>query len=100
MDANRSLSTLTIMLIGVIFFVLTAFLVSCSESSDSDDSDETDAKPDIWMDWDDFEAKFRDLQKATDQLAAAAGTGDRETIGKQFGATGKTCKSCHKAYKN
>ncbi len=67
---------------------------------DSDESDETDAKPDIWMDWEDFENKLGDLRKASVQLAATAASGDREAIGKQFGATGKTCKGCHKPYKN
>lgn len=67
---------------------------------DSDDSDETDAKPDIWMDWEDFQSKFNDLQKAADQLAAVAAKGDQEASKKQFGAAGKTCKACHKAYKN
>ena len=67
---------------------------------DSDDSDETDAKPDIWMDWEDFQAKFKDLQQAADQLAITAAKGDKEATSKQFGETGKTCKACHKAYKN
>ena len=67
---------------------------------DSDDSDETDAKPDIWMDWEDFQSKFNDLRQQSDQLAAVAAKGDPEASRKQFGATGKTCKACHKAYKN
>ena len=64
---------------------------------DSDDSEETDAKPDIWMDWEDFQSKYKDFQSAASQLAAASG---QEAMKKQFGATGKTCKACHKAYKN
>ena len=58
---------------------------------DSDDSDETAAKAEIWMDWDDFEQKLKDLSFSTlvtDRIAK-----------KQFGDAAKTCKACHKAYK-
>lgn len=66
---------------------------------DSDDSDETAAKAEVWMDWEDFEQKFKDLQQQAAELAKVAGKGDEAAIKQQFGNTGKTCKACHKAYK-
>ena len=66
---------------------------------DSDDSDETAAKAEIWMDWEDFQQKFKDLQQQAGALAKVAATGDVEAAKNQFGETGKTCKGCHKAYK-
>ena len=66
---------------------------------DSDDSDETAAKAEIWMDWDDFQQKFKDLQQQADALTKVAATGDEAATKNQFGETGKTCKACHKAYK-
>lgn len=66
---------------------------------DSDESDETAAKAEIWMDWEDFQQKFKDLQQQAAALAKVAGEGDEEAVKQQFGKTAKTCKSCHKAYK-
>ena len=66
---------------------------------DSDDSDETDAKAEIWMEWEDFQQKLKDLQQQADTLAKVAAAGDEEATKKQFGDTGKTCKACHKTYK-
>lgn len=66
---------------------------------DSDDSDETDAKAEIWMSWEDFEEKFKALQTEAGALDAVAAKGDKEAISQQFAKTGKTCKACHKEYK-
>jgi len=66
---------------------------------DSDDSDETAAKAEIWMDWEDFQQKLKDLQQQATALAKVAAAGDEAATKKQFGDTGKTCKACHKAYK-
>jgi len=66
---------------------------------DSDDSDETAAKAEVWMDWEDFQQKYKDLQQQAAELANVAGKGDQAAIKRQFGNTGKACKACHKAYK-
>lgn len=66
---------------------------------DSDDSDETAAKTEIWMDWEDFQQKLKDFRQQAGTLAKVAAAGDEEAIKKQFGETAKTCKACHKAYK-
>lgn len=66
---------------------------------DGSDKGTTRAKPDIWKNKADFEAKFADLQKAAAKLNAVAQTGDRKAISEQVGATGKTCKACHDDYK-
>lgn len=67
-----------------------------------EDSDEgkTKAKPEIWLNMDDFKSKLADFTKAAADLdkAAAAG-GDKGSVKKQFGALGKSCKSCHKEYR-
>ncbi|EED36309.1 cytochrome c, class II [Luminiphilus syltensis NOR5-1B] len=60
----------------------------------------TRAKPEIWENMDDFKEKLAELREQTALLAEAAGTGDREAIGAQLGATGKACKSCHDDYKS
>lgn len=66
---------------------------------DSDDSDETAAKAEIWMDWEDFQQKLKDLQQQAAALAKVAAAGDEAATKKQFGDAAKTCKACHKAYK-
>ncbi|MES9882059.1 MAG: cytochrome c [Sedimenticola sp.] len=67
---------------------------------DDSDSGETDALPDIWLDFEDFTAKYRDMQKAAKTLSKAAAGGDMEKIKPAFGALGKSCKACHKPYRN
>jgi cytochrome c556 len=65
------------------------------------DSDGTGskAKPEIWMKWDDFKKKMGDMERETAKLAEVAKGGDMAAVKKQFGETGKTCKSCHDDYK-
>ena len=65
------------------------------------DSDGTGskAKPEIWMKWDDFKKKMGDMERETAKLAEVAKGGDVAAVKKQFGETGKTCKSCHDDYK-
>jgi cytochrome c556 len=60
---------------------------------------ETDAKPEVWMDWEDFQSKFKDLQDQSAKLAELAATGGRGVVGEQFQATADTCKACHKKFK-
>ena len=59
----------------------------------------TKAKPDIWDNKADFEAKFEDLRNAASSLQQTAAAGDREAIVEQFKATGGACKACHDEYK-
>jgi cytochrome c556 len=66
------------------------------EDSEGEDSD---AKPDIWLDWEDFKGKMDDMVRESAALAKVAAGNDKAAIKAQFGKTGKTCKACHKAYK-
>jgi cytochrome c556 len=53
------------------------------------------AKPEIWANYSDFEAKAGDLMKA----AQAMDTSTVEGVGAGMGAVGGACGACHKAYK-
>lgn len=59
-----------------------------------------DAKPEIWKDWDDFKAKMTALEDESAKLAEVAKGDDMDQIKAQFGATGKSCKSCHDEYRH
>jgi len=63
------------------------------------DGQGSDAKPDIWLDWAKFEQGMETFTREATELAAVAAKGDRGAIKDQFGATAKTCKSCHDAFK-
>jgi len=67
-----------------------------------EDSDKgtTRAKPDIWSNKADFEAKFDDMVAAVGDLQRVAATGDESAMKKQLGDTGGTCKACHDEYKS
>ena len=54
---------------------------------------------DIWFKWDEFEEKMGAMRMAAEKLEAAAGGGDEAVMKAQFGETGKTCKGCHKAFR-
>lgn len=64
------------------------------------DQGETKAKPEIWKE----KAKFKDyadkMQAEMTKFAAAAKTGNLDSIKTAVGATGETCKTCHDAYRN
>jgi cytochrome c556 len=64
------------------------------------DSGDTDARPDIWLDFDDFKQKFVDLRAASRSLSEIAAGGDKAAMGKALGKTGKACKACHDKYKD
>jgi cytochrome c556 len=64
------------------------------------ESEESDALAEIWMDFDDFEAKYKDFSRAAQALSKAAQTGEKGSIGAALKETGKSCKACHKKYKN
>ena len=60
----------------------------------------TRAKPAIWENMDDFEAKLADLKDAAKALDDAAESGDRGAIAEAVKATGGACKACHDEYKS
>ncbi|MEW8029376.1 MAG: cytochrome c [Candidatus Thiodiazotropha sp.] len=64
------------------------------------ESEESDALPEIWMEFDDFEAKYRKLAETARSLSEAAPNGDKASLGKALEKTGKACKACHKKFKN
>jgi cytochrome c556 len=57
------------------------------------------AKPEIWKEWDKFKKDQADFQAAAGKLVEATKGGDAAAIQAAFGATGKTCKACHDAYR-
>lgn len=63
------------------------------------DKGNTKAKPEIWAE----QAKFKDLSDKlvaeTTKLAAAAKTGNIDTLKTAFGATAASCKACHDAFR-
>ncbi|MCU7923420.1 MAG: cytochrome c [Candidatus Thiodiazotropha sp. (ex Dulcina madagascariensis)] len=64
------------------------------------ESDESAALPEIWMEFDDFEGKYRDLRKRSKGLSEIAASGDKAKLGEALDKTGKACKACHKKFKN
>jgi cytochrome c556 len=64
------------------------------------DSGETDARPDIWLDFEDFKQKFEHLQATSRSLEEIAASGDKTAMGDALGKTGKACKACHDKYKD
>jgi cytochrome c556 len=64
------------------------------------DSGETKAKPEIWLDMDDFKAKLEKMQAEAAKLAEVAKSGDFNAAKAQLGETGKACKACHDKYRN
>ena len=64
------------------------------------DTGETKAKPEIWLDMDDFKAKLEKMQAEATKLAEVAKAGDLNTSKAQLGETGKACKACHDKYRN
>jgi cytochrome c556 len=64
------------------------------------ESDESDALAEIWMDFDDFKSKYRDMGSAAQTLSEVAQSGDQARMGAALKEAGKSCKACHKKYKN
>jgi cytochrome c556 len=58
----------------------------------------TRAKPEIWTNRADFDAKAKTYQDEVVKLQAAARTGDLEQIKAAFGSAGDSCKACHDKY--
>lgn len=58
----------------------------------------TRARPEIWANKPDFEAKAAAYAEAAAALAAAAESGDQAAFAAQHAATAATCKACHDLY--
>jgi cytochrome c556 len=61
---------------------------------------QTKAKPEIWLDMEDFKAKLEKMQAEAAKLAEVAKQGDPAASKAQLGETGKACKACHDKYRN
>ncbi len=66
----------------------------------SDEAEGSSARMDIWMQWEDFDAKLNDLRQAAQMLEITAKSGQLKEIVPKFSAVGKACKACHDAYKD
>ena len=62
------------------------------------DKGDTRAKPEIWTEQAKFKENADKLQAETAKLAAAAKTGNLDSVRTAFGSVGQTCKACHDAY--
>jgi cytochrome c556 len=60
----------------------------------------TDARPEIWTQRADFDAKLEDLVRETKALRETAKSGDEARIKEQFSRTSNACKSCHDKYRS
>lgn len=63
------------------------------------DFGETKAKEAVWSDWAKFEQAAGEAKQATADLAAKAAGGDRRQIANAWKAVGKSCKGCHKEFR-
>lgn len=62
------------------------------------DLGDTKAKPAVWKDTAKFKQLSDQLISDTSKLAAAAKTGNLDSLKAAFGPAAKTCKSCHDAF--
>jgi len=67
------------------------------EDSEHEDSA---ALADIWLDYENFEQKMADFKSAADNMHTAAQSGDKMAVGNAMKDLGKSCKGCHKPFKN
>ena len=63
------------------------------------DTGNTRAKPEIWTEQAKFKENNEKLVAETAKLAAAAKTGNLDSLKTAFAATAGTCKACHDAYR-
>ena len=62
-------------------------------------SEGTRARPEIWTNRADFEAKAAAYAAAADSLAAAAQAGDKTAFAERWEAVRGTCNACHDLYR-
>jgi cytochrome c556 len=65
------------------------------EGTDKD----TKAKPEIWTNRADFDAKMDKMVSEAQKLPAVVRAGDMAAFKKQVGDTGAACKACHDEYR-
>jgi cytochrome c556 len=58
----------------------------------------TRAKPEVWSNRPDFDAKAKTYQEEAVKLQAAAKTGNLDQVKAASGAVGKACKGCHDSF--
>jgi cytochrome c556 len=78
---------------------LMATLITTAFKENVGDAADTTAKPDIWSNWSQFEAKAQDLFDKANDLSEAAASGDQTRIATAVGATGKACGGCHDQFR-
>jgi len=67
---------------------------------DGSDFGDTDAKEEIWENKEDFNQKSKQLETAsTDLLNALRQSSNEADITQKYSAVGKSCKACHKKYR-
>jgi cytochrome c556 len=58
------------------------------------------AKPEIWKDWDKFQAAAKNLSEQAANLSEVLQSGDKDAAGAQLQMTGKTgCGGCHESFR-
>ncbi|MEO1903785.1 MAG: cytochrome c [Alcanivorax sp.] len=62
-------------------------------------ADGSDAKPEIWENKADFDAKADDLMRETAELSRLSREGDQQAMLAQVGQVGQACKACHQEYR-
>lgn len=69
------------------------------EGSSKADVENTAALPEIWEDFDDFQAKYAAFGEAATGASEAV-KGGRENVGPVVAKLGGTCKACHDSYRS
>ncbi len=59
----------------------------------------TRARPEIWRDWDTFQATAEKLVAETAKLVEVSKSGGFEAFKAQYKAVGKVCSACHKPFR-
>jgi cytochrome c556 len=59
----------------------------------------TNATAAIWDKWEEFERDAKNLNKAAEELGAAAKKKDETAVAAKIKAVSETCSSCHKAFR-
>ena len=71
-----------------------------SAFSPGTETGDTKAKPEIWLEPEDFKAKSEKVQQEVAKLLQVAKGGDFNALKEQVGETGKACKACHDKFRN
>jgi cytochrome c556 len=62
-------------------------------------TDKSKARPDIWENWDDFQARFAHDAEAAGRMLAAAQAGDTAAYQVAVKEIGESCGACHMTYR-